>query len=365
MATKKLCTSLVFFSIFALGIPNTVLCGEYYLGPVTPLHQVTGITSYKFRASNDVVVWQSDGQIMAYDFVSNELRTVRSTSNPMDRPDTSLRRVIWGEKISNIWQIMSYDLDSGQYLQLTDGVEHKVYPSIENEIVLWEQTPPTLRNIYMAQPPAWEPDPLFNEENANEVNPDISNGRVLYDYSPSEGSRRLRVYDLSSEQVIFEIVNPSLSSGIPPRIHENIIGWYEYNPTNHTRIVNIETGQEWNIDHPTFAIGNGFVAYHDEQANQLWLLDLADETTTLLRDNVLIGGGAALAICGNKLIWEEILGGEERAVFSAEIIPEPATLSLLAIGGLAMLRRRSCTSTSTALPSGLSLRVEDSTSAEA
>ena len=51
------------------------------------------------------------------------------------------------------------------------------------------------------------------------------------------------------------------------------------------------------------------------------------------------GNQFSASIYENMVVWSHELGGEVD-IYGNFIIPEPATLSLLALGGLALMRRR-------------------------
>ncbi|MBN1555208.1 MAG: PEP-CTERM sorting domain-containing protein [Phycisphaerae bacterium] len=100
-----------------------------------------------------------------------------------------------------------------------------------------------------------------------------------------------------------------------------------------------------------FEAGNSVRAYYSDawhdtgvtwtrDAWQKWEIDLSLDSDTCVVTVDGAASGSMSAKLDGPVSWAVLRGGQEGSVFSVDTVPEPATLSLLVIGGLGVLFRR-------------------------
>ena len=333
--------------MIAMWIPLSAFGSGYTLGPVVQVDAVGDSNPRDLRSADGVVTWQWGQTIRAFDFDSNRLVIVSSNGNGVYRPDTSGKFVLWTENLWSgsawYWQVMKYDLRTGTTVQLTSDASQKAYVSVDNGTAVFEKVrSDNHRDIFMAQEPQWSPVPLVQVSTTETYcTPDVSQGRLLYNRVDGY-TGFMCVQDLATRQTSWQHAS-SYMGGVPPRIEGNVVGWVDYSVSgNPLRVVRMDTGEEWLLSAQAFALREDAVAYVDQAARSINLLDLTDGSISVLATNLLDSGvPGGIALDGDRLTWVDYHQATGKyVVLSAEIVPEPATLSLLALGGLALLRRK-------------------------
>ena len=118
------------------------------------------------------------------------------------------------------------------------------------------------------------------------------------------------------------------------------------------------TGLVWPCD-IDLDVPAGNVYWCDDATGSIWRADLDGGNADIIVTGLLGVEGIALDLLGRKIYWtndhygkiqranldgtmvEDIATGQGyQEIFGIAVVPEPATLSMLALGGLAMLKRR-------------------------
>jgi hypothetical protein len=276
---------------------------------------------YHVRISGNHVVWYDteDYHVYACDISQPSPTPVQLTSAPSSEnmlPDISGDMVIWKDNrvnryYSDVWGYDLSDPDRGDFL-IVEGINWgmpytgRPFPSISGEWLVWYQ------------------------EGIDDIDP----------FMPASTMRALNLSDLTATPL-------TLDSGFAiglPRIDGDIVV-YSKSPMGHGwDVYGFDLGDIAagpfpiaNTDHDEGAgdvSGNMVIYASSEYPETFRVLDLTDMETWGFELN-----GSALndhvAISGEWIMWRQ--GGD---VYANRIIPEPTTLSLMALGGLAVLRRR-------------------------
>jgi hypothetical protein len=333
--------------MIVMGFPLAAFGDHYTRGPAVQLDQDYSTIPCDLRSAGGAVTWQCDVTIRAFDFDSNRLVTVSSNDLGVYRPDTSGKVVLWTEPVWNgsdwYWQIMRYDLVTGTRGQVTSDASQKGVVSVDSGTAVFEKYDSDgYSDIFMAKSPHWSPVPLVQGATGTTcVTPDVSQGRLLYQQGTTY-TASLRVLKIATGQTVWQHA-ASTSCGVPPRIEGDVVGWIDYSdPGQPLRVDRIGTGEEWLLNTEVFALREDAVVYIERNMTSISLLDLTDGSVSVLGANLVCQGGfpGGIALDGDRLTWVDSRAGQY-VVLSAEIILEPATLSLLALGlGAAAIGRR-------------------------
>jgi len=289
--------------------------GWYILGRNMRTRQLLNIPSgkhaYTCDVAGDIVVWcdsrNSDEDIYGYNLATGQELSICTAAGDQRMPKISGNTVVWYDERGGGKSIYGYDLSTNQEFMLPPTCDPQ-YGSvgIDGEIVVWTD---------------WR-----NGDRADW----------------SHGNRDIYAYDLSTGQEFAVCLDPNRQS--IPAVCGDVIVWADSrNPSADIIGYEISTGTEFVVtgapkEQWRPVIGDRFVVWEDSRNgyNDLYAHDL--ETG---RQYMLDRPPERPFTCdmdGDVLLWLE-----EKTVYTTfwtTTLPEPGTLSLLALGGLALLRRR-------------------------
>ncbi|MHC4982443.1 MAG: TolB-like translocation protein [Planctomycetota bacterium] len=314
------------------------------MGPIAEIERFSyGGTEYGpdyVQADDGVSVWvpngaTGDARIRVYDSSTGAF-TILAEGGAW--PDVSGRTVVWEDNPA----VRSYDLDTAQYETLVPSPDPQLEPkwtTFESSTVAWAEYDFDLAKhtgVYMAQGPGWTPTAICAETESTALWPHIDGQRIVYSYSNQDtGWHGLRVYDVQTSSQVYEI-STDVYEPTRPHISGNRIAC---SVDNGTRVWDIATAQQWWAPSRYFALDEDVLVYYDWDDSTLYALDLSDDSTSVLRTGASVDGRDAMALDGYRLTWVEELTSTEWVVYTA-MIPEPATLTLLIVSGVLLLKRR-------------------------
>jgi hypothetical protein len=192
---------------------------EIYLKNNDGLQQITYNTvddaSPYYDPASDSLVWHrlvdERYQIVVYDMASGEERQLTDTSTNNMEPFRADNIIVWQYWDNDAWQIMLYDGETAT--QLTNTSEHNLAPVIRNNLVVWHRVQYNEKTIevYDLNSKAFM---TIRDDNGGT----ISNPRMVlvYDAAMENGDIETRGYDLVTGEITsFEAEPAPLPDEIP------------------------------------------------------------------------------------------------------------------------------------------------------
>jgi len=343
-----------------------------------------------------VVVFGLNGQVSGFDVFP-----ICTGSGIVSPPSISGNIVVWGDSRNGGWDVYSYDLSTGTEFAITTNQSAHIHPlqppAIDGDIVVWSDirnivlndnntdiygynlstntefpisTAPVQQGTHVAvngDIVAWvqwkgsDDYDIYGYDLSTQVEFPISTA-AGYQYEPATNGEvvvwsDLRVgydtggenwdiygYDLST-QTEFQITTADDHQEFAD-ISGNIVVWqddrnrYGEEGTLHDIYgYDLDTQTEFSIctnnarqEQP--AISGNFVVWMDDRNGDYDIFGYDLTTQTEFPIATGLGDQLKPAISGNTVVWES--GGD---IYGA-VIPEPCTLTLLAFGGIALVRRK-------------------------
>ena len=144
----------------------------------------------------------SDGDLeifLRFDGVESQI-THNTEDDAAPYYDARSNTIVWHRLIDDRYQVISYDIDSGNEEQLTHGNENSMEPSRYDEITAWQ---------------SWESNNweivLFNGSKttrlttspAHDVAPLVYEGYVIWNTTSADGEQQIAMYDLETKETTF------------------------------------------------------------------------------------------------------------------------------------------------------------------
>ena len=251
------------------------------------------------------VVWYRSWEIYCYDGVTVQRITNNTTYD--QTPAVSDSKVVWvGNDGGGDTEIFLRDLSAGTTTQLTvNGVDDRK-PRISGDKVVWWQGlgGPNDQVMLYDGTSTYQITPIGSTfHNGGGRSPDISGDYVVYVGNDGGNDDDIFLYDISTG-LTTQLTNTTYTE-ITPRISGSGVVW---------------TGVTPGSDYEIF--------YHDLLTDETWQLTDNDGLEQRWPQ-----------ISGTHIAWRGF-DGVDYEIYSTTV-PEPATLGLLLMGGLVLLRRRS------------------------
>jgi len=313
-----------------------------------------------FAIEGDIAVWQDnflvDDGMGGFEHV-NALRAKDLTTGQMfdvgsgdgfSQPDVSGKVVVWADYRSGEADIYAWDLVARQEIVVCTAAGNQYAPRISGDVVIWDDRRggtkairgynlATGQDLVVPTPPGAAPQ-LAEIRGNTVVWTDWRNG------DPDDGTRGnadIYAYDLSTGRET-AICTDSAKQTMP-RVSGDIVVWVDLRNDNADIYAHdMSTGREFPIttalrEQWRPVIGDTFVAWEDDRDGMgtLYAYDLATGREYQVPDS---DWSFLLDMDDDTLLWTEY--GVMPGPLLATTVPEPATLSLLALGGLAFIRRR-------------------------
>jgi len=313
-----------------------------------------------FALDGDMAVWQDfePAGPMGFDTVSvlraKDLRAGRrfdvdSPGKGFSQPDVSGNVAVWVDYRSGEADIYAWDLDARRETAVCTAAGDQYAPRISGDVVVWRDERDGTRtirgynlatgqNLIVPTPAGAAPQGIEIRDNTV-VWSDWRNGDPE-DWS--RGNADIYAYDLATGQETAICTDPAKQS--IPRISGNIVVWVDQrNDNSDIYAYDMLTGREFPITTAPRSqyrpvVGDRAVIWEDDRngITALYGYDLVSgdeypitdqDWPCYLRD-----------MDGDTVLWTEY--GAVPGPILATTVPEPATMGLLALGALAMIRRR-------------------------
>ncbi len=323
------------------------------MGVVSPFPIATGGAMAAHPAvSGDTVVWFDDRN-GNWDIYGKDLTTGLEFPVSTASGDQWSELAIDGDYV--VWEdrrdaggsdIYAHNLATGAETVVADLDTDASAPAVSGSIVVWQDSrnsfPSHNRDVFgfdMLTETEFE----ICTEATDQRNPVISGDTVVWWDSREAAGWSIYSYDLTTGVESFVHTPPAIDVQ-PLDIDGDVIVWedqrngvleadiYGYDLASGTEflICGADGAQRMPV------ISGNLVAWMDKRSGSwdIYAYDIATGTEMLVSAGPFTDGEPAIS--GGIVVWEQWAGPD---IYGAAI-PEPATLSLLALGGLAMLRRK-------------------------
>jgi len=182
-------------------------------------------------------VWQdqSDGnwEVYAQNVTSNSpIQQLTHTALSQQNPRTDGRYVVWqGQQANGNWDVYLEDLAAGtapQQITTTPNVDETL-PVIDWPWVAWQQRPTGNSSapwqVYLLNLASNSSPIAVSRSTQNELNPDVQNGRVVWQDLRNAGAGEIYLYDSSGTGV--QRITHNLFGKYHPAIRDNWIVWQD------------------------------------------------------------------------------------------------------------------------------------------
>jgi beta propeller repeat protein len=182
-------------------------------------------------------VWQdqSDGnwEIYAQNVTSNSpIQQLTHTVLSQENPRTDGRYVVWqGQQGNGSWDVYVEDLAGGtgpQQVTSTPNTDETL-PAIDWPWVVWQQRPTGNSSapwqVYILNLASNLPPVVVSRTTQNELNPDVQNGRVVWQDLRNPGAGEIYFYDFNAGTV--QRITHNLYGKYHPAIRDNWIVWQD------------------------------------------------------------------------------------------------------------------------------------------
>jgi len=259
------------------------------------------------RISGNHVVWydSTNYHVYACDISQPSPTPTQLTSAPSREnmwTEISGNMVVWRDDRSGgprgIW---GYDLSEpnrGDFLIVDGQNTGRLWPNISENWLVWYEELSRIRAMDLGDPSA---EPFTLDSSSAIGHPSIDGTTIVYNKSRGGNNWDLYGFDLS----------------------DIAAGPFQISITDNNELAGDVSG-------------NIAIYKYTEDHETIRAVDLTDITAgefTISGDDLI--SNSYMAISGEWIMWRE-----DGDVYANRIIPEPATMSLLALGGLALLRRR-------------------------
>ena len=300
---------------------------------------ISGQLQYPSRLWDDTVAWQTGpgGDVYAKNTVSGEIIEISVGQGGSDYVNIHGQTVVWGE-----WgggpPVWAFDLTTRTKSQVTSVGDD---PDVHGDLVVWKVPGDTIFVKDMSSGSQRAIPGTGHSSNA--TCPAISGQVVVW---PDGGF--LRGYDLATEAA-FTVSASGRVGWPPPGIHGNIVVWrdrrndnmdiYAADISDRDNVIEIPICTNVLEQNSPQVYGNIIVWTEHRNGDQdVYGYDLGSG----MEFPIAVGPGNQFSptVYEDTVMWSHELGGEV-SIHGNTIIPEPTALSLLALGGLALVRRRS------------------------
>ncbi|MCY2931927.1 MAG: PEP-CTERM sorting domain-containing protein [Planctomycetota bacterium] len=287
-------------------------------GEVFPIQTNPSADVYDMTLDGRTVLWGQAGSLYAFDLAARttSLITSESTQGSVSGDWCVWRKWAGGSYPNTTYDIVAFDRATGQKMTISSTPMFRGIPKVSGNWVVWEE------------------------------------------YAAGMQSSSVWGYNLSTGQTLGIATGPGSHNN--PCINGDIVLWrdfrseiwgdiYGYNLATHTEFP-VAVGAGYG-EYPTIPDGD-LVAWFDDRNHYPATQGMVG-VYDIYRTNLATGASYPIAT-GNVYksgfqtsngvaIWSQTSSNGQLLINGAYLVPEPATLSLLALAGLAMLRRRTLT----------------------
>lgn len=321
-----------------------------------------------------IVVWQehSDGGwfVRAKNLGTGEVFTIDGPDTPEFEPVTNGSIIVWRDRRAGDFNLYAFDLQTGTQVTLVDEPHSQVKQAVGETYLVWtdaRNSPPGVPSGYGNQD-IFAMDLRTRQEFPvctapfDQIAPDISGNIIVW-----EDARRFNpfvlnplvcdvyAFDLTTGKEFLIAAAPDGVGQAAPAISGDTVVWVDGHNGGDIMGYDIETGISFpiHVDSPDDYHGQTgpdvdgrYVVWEDYRNGtdaDIWGYDLL----TRREFPICVGPGSQQRpkISGDLVVWYNYTDEESRIM--AAYIPEPASVGLLAFGGLALLRRRTVRGIST------------------
>jgi len=316
------------------GVALLVACQTAGAWNSFPICTASG-TQIRPSIDGDIVAWhdERDGaEIYGYDLSTSSEFYIGGDYS--DSPDVSGNTVVWHRFIGGERDIYGYDISTGQTSVICDAAGRQDYAAIDGNVVVWSDYRNSTWDIYGRDLTGGGEFPICDLPSEAAL-PEVDGGIVVWS-DDRNGNSDIFGYNLSTHTEFTICTDPA--DQWYPTICENLVVWWDSRQGgSDIYAYDLLTQQEQTITTGKTlarqAVTNGrYVFWIDQPADSWWTVFCHDLLTGTESE---LWPGVVPDVSGNILVWSNEYGDLMGAV-----IPEPATMSLLGLGALALLKRR-------------------------
>jgi Tol biopolymer transport system component len=260
--------------------------------------------------SGNILVWQGNYRIFAYNFESQETRLVSGESNFSISPFIFGENIAWAEWDGADYEIFIYNLTTEETTRITDNNSHDDYPILSGDHLVWSGGGAYIGSeLYYYNLTTGETSQISNTPLHGDGNARISGDYVVWNtlYSQSN-AEEVFVYNFKTGITTQITSNNTLDHF--PQIKGNIVSWIgrdEDTPEVHT--YNLETGEHiqitsdllWKAD---VQVTRNYIIWYGGMSgsqNEIFMYDLQTGVTTQITDNAVFD--AHPSVFANFIVW--------------------------------------------------------------
>jgi len=271
------------------------------------------------------------GQVFLYD--GNTISQLTNDSFSKSMVQLSGNSVVWRGYDGPFAPYTSFYYDASSITRLPEGSN---YPMVSGSNVVWLAD----GNVYLFDGSATT---LLSTDSTSNRDPKLAGSNVVWTgrgLDQPEWVRQLFLYD-GNEVTILSDVGPC-----DPSISGDYVAWSDYDGIAMT-VMLYDGSNTMGLTDESYdsyalfpAVGDevvGWLYHHGDDDNEVYLYDGAD--VVQLTDNTT-DDGDIFSISSTHVAWYARDGHDYEVFLATRVVPEPATLGLLAIGGMGLIRRR-------------------------